>query len=114
MIKTITICDKCGKEIGENGTQVFTYDLCEKCSGELLKKIKFWLDVDHRGGMPKKWDKGKAQALRNQGWSLADIAKECGVTEATICKHTTPAKPRKAKPNEWAQNEPDLPAALST
>ena len=55
-------------------------------------------------------DTGKAQALRDAGWPVAKIAAELGVSEPTIMKYTTPAKPKKAKPLEWAQSEPDLSA----
>ena len=114
MIKTITVCDRCGKEIVDNGVQVFGLDLCEKCTQEASKLILSWAKPDNRKGPLKRWDKGRAQSLRNAGWKLEDIAKECGVTVSTICKHTTPPITEKARPNEWAQSEPDLPAALSS
>ena len=114
MIKTITVCDKCGKEILENGSQMYGYDLCSKCTEEVEKLVTGWIKPVYKKGTPKKWDKKKAQSLRNAGWRLDDIAKECGVTESTVCKHTVPPQPKKAKPNEWAQSEPDLPKALTS
>ena len=93
------------------------WDLCEECFNEIEKYIrikpikikqeekfqKIIESVDEgKKTIKKEWDKGKAQALRNAGWTLADIAKEVGVTEATVSKNTTPAQPKKAKPNEWA------------
>ena len=60
---------------------------------------------------PHKWDKDKAQALRDAGWKLTDIAAECGVHESTVRAHTIAPEPKKVYENEWAQHEPDLAVA---
>ena len=106
------------------------WDFCDDCLNAIhafitdpkAKKEKFEkiLDSVDAGKKPKPqkpkkpvkdWDKGKAQALRDAGWTIIAIAKELGVSEPTICKHTHPAQPRKERPNEWAEKEPDLSAA---
>ena len=95
------------------------WDFCEDCLdsirnfiSKLTREEKFEKIIESvdegKKTTKKEWDKGKAQALRNAGWTLVDIAKEVGVTEATKSKNTTPAQPKKAKPNEWASAEPDL------
>lgn len=63
-------------------------------------------------GKKKSFDAGTAQALRDSGWTILDIALELGVTEPTVLKYTHPAEPKKKRENEWAEDEPDLnPAA---
>jgi len=51
-------------------------------------------------------DYGAAQALRDAGWTVEKIAKELGCSKASIFNNTHPADPKKAKLNEW--NEDDI------
>ena len=109
----MSICDKCKKEISGEVNEVLGYDLCDECLVGARNSFAVYVQgVQPKAPKPKKvvkhWDTGKAQALRDAGWTVAKIAAELGVSEPTIMKYTTPAKPKKAKPLEWAQNEPDL------
>ena len=49
----------------------------------------------------KKPDKGKAQALRDAGWSVKDIAAEIGVSDWWIYQNTEGRKKKAKKPLEW-------------
>lgn len=53
-------------------------------------------------------DKGKAQALRDAGWSIVDIADECKVSAELVLASTTEARPRRQFVNEWNENAPDI------
>ena len=110
MKKIIYICDRCKKEVAESIAEVCGYELCDKCAAKVAEMVAKFVTM----GMPKpeirpkKWDIGKAQALRDAGWTIEKIAEEIGVSAPTIVKNTTQAKPRKARPNEWAESEPVL------
>ena len=92
MKKIIYICDRCKNEVAESITEVCGYELCDKF---------VTMGVPEREERTKKWDVGKAQALRDAGWTIEKIAEEIGVSAPTIVKNTTPAKPRKPRPHEW-------------
>lgn len=109
------LCDKCMEEvecfirtpdawISREDHEVLMTKLAtrEKKYQEILDSV----DAGKKNG--KRWDVGKAQALRDAGWTLEEIAKEVGVTMKTIYANTTPRKARKKYPNEWAEHEPDL------
>ena len=96
------------------------WDLCAGCKEEIegfIKSRESWISrEDHEVLMakantekmaetvkaaqaekPKKtgphgWDRAAAQALRNKGASVKDIAKFCGVSEQTIRANTHPPK----------------------
>ena len=110
MKKIIYICDRCKKEVAEPITEVCGYELCDKCAAKATELVAKFVTM----GMPKpeirpkNWDIGKAQALRDAGWTIEKIAEEVGVSAPTIIHNTTPAKPRKARPHEWAESEPVL------
>lgn len=110
MKKIIYICDRCKKEATESIVEVCGYELCDKCAAKAAELVaKFvTLGVPKREEREKKWDVGKAQALRDAGWTIEKIAEEIGVSAPTIIKNTTPAKPRKTRPHEWAESEPIL------
>ena len=114
MKKITYICDKCKKEISGEVNEVLGYDLCDECLVGARNSVAVYVQgVKPKAPKPsnkivKHLDTGKAQALRDAGWTVAKIAAELGVSEPTIMKYTTPAKPKKAKPLEWAQSEPDL------
>lgn len=110
MKKIIYICDRCKNEVAEPIAEVCSYELCDKCAAKAAELVaKFVkLGVPEREERPKKWDVGKAQALRDAGWTIERIAEEIGVSAPTIIHNTTPAKPRKARPHEWAESEPVL------
>lgn len=103
MKKIIYICDRCKNEVAEPIAEVCGYELCDKCAAKASELVaKFVkLGVPEREERTKKWDVGKAQALRDAGWTIEKIAEEIGVSAPTIVKNTTPAKPRKARPHEW-------------
>lgn len=108
-----------GDLLGDNPFD--SWDLCDQCFVDIQtyirmkpRKQKFeeLLDSVDAGRKPaakketkkpitKKWDRGKAQALRDAGWTIEKIAEEVGVSAPTIVKNTTPAKPRKPRPHEW-------------
>lgn len=102
------------------------WDLCEDCIKAIqafiqkpTKEEKFEKIVESVNAgkkAPKEKKKyvpklgiGKAQALRDRGWPVIKIAQEMKVSEPTILKWTHPApEPKKPKPLEWAEHEPDL------
>ena len=54
-------------------------------------------------------DVGKAQALRDAGWSVKQIAAELKTSEPTVRKWTyEPEETKKVRPHEWAEHEPVL------
>ena len=100
------------------------WDLCEDCikaiqtfiqkptKEEKFEKIVESVDAGKKKKQGTKFDVGKAQALRNAYRSITWIAKEMGVSEPTIRKYTTPPPPKKDRPLEWAEHEPDLDPVL--
>ena len=59
-------------------------------------------------------DVGKAQVLREAGWSVANIAAELKTTETTVYKWTHAPEPKKPKPHEWAEHEPYIGPGAKT
>lgn len=117
MKKTITICDKCGKEIAEGKavTIMDEIDICPKCWPKAQEAIRKWLCQASEEMKPKSigqktanLDIGKMQALRDAGWTIDRIAEEMGCDKAFVKEHTnTPGKKRKY-PLEFTENEPIL------
>ena len=78
MKKIIYICDRCKNEVAESITEVCGYELCDKCAAKAAELVaKFvTMGVPEREERTKKWDVGKAQALRDAGWTIEKIAEE--------------------------------------
>ena len=53
-------------------------------------------------------DVEKAQALRDAGRSVKQIAAELETSEPTVRKWTHEPEPKKVRPHEWAEHEPVL------
>lgn len=103
MIKTIYMCDRCGCDINQGEeAAVLGHDLCPDCMEDLGQMVDDWMKTR------KKIDWGKAQALRDAGWSLEQIGTEIGAPKTTVCRHTKPPKKRKKYDLEWREQEPDL------
>jgi len=51
-------------------------------------------------------DVDKAQALRDAGWSVKQIAAELETSEPTVRKWTHEPEPKKVRPHEWVEREP--------
>lgn len=58
--------------------------------------------------IPDSTDYGKAQVLRDAGWSIPDIMEEMWMTEEDILEHTHEPKPKKHYENEFNVNEPAM------
>ncbi len=58
----------------------------------------------------KNADWGKAQALRDAGWTVTKISEELGVTKSAVYEHTSKPAQKRRYVNEWAEKEPDLRA----
>ena len=103
------LCDDCLKAIHQFITE-------PKAQAKKEKHEQILDSVDAGKKAPKekkkyvpKFDVSKAQALRDRGWPIIKIAQEMKVSEPTIIKWTHPApEPKKPKPLEWAEHEPDL------
>lgn len=108
------LCDECMKAI-----HAFITDQKAKPEPKKFEEVLESIDAGKKPKKakpqkkigPHKWDKDKAQALRDAGWKLTDIAAECGVHESTVRAHTIAPEPKKVYENEWAQHEPDLAVA---
>lgn len=112
------ICDECMEKIQKFITREITSDTDTPIQKALVKSeanpIK---DAEKKIKARKRapFDVGAAQALREAGWTVLDIALELGVSEPTVLKYTHPGEPKVKKENEWAEDEPDLhPAATKT
>ena len=116
-----------GDFIDENPFE--NWDLCDDCLREIHecitmppgKKAKFEEIIESVDAGKRKTknpknagrkdqgpsiDVGKAQVLREAGWSVANIAAELKTTETTVYKWTHAPEPKKKKPLEWAESEP--------
>lgn len=114
MKKTVVLCDRCGKEIEGEFLEITAYkgrdfDICEKCADEFLMPVTHREPASEEKKPEKKkedqkpslpFDSGKAQALRDAGWSVRKVAAEMKVCEQTVYSHTHPAAPRPKKPLE--------------
>lgn len=102
MQRTIWICDYCHQEIKGELTQAFGYDLCEECTQTIQTAVN---DIINNTATA---DYSTAQALRDAGWSVKDIAKELRVPPKNIYNHTTTPKKRKKYENEFNEKEPAI------
>lgn len=105
MKKTIYICNRCKKEINDQGTRIFRdiFDtatgealgtagppeddmhLCLPCTREIMEEILSTEGAQE--GQPKKrrkLDAGKVMALHRAGWSNESIAQEMRATERQV------------------------------
>lgn len=93
---TMYKCDRCGNIVEEGKQYVLlhpateSWDLCEKCVGEILSTVKVnaVLEVVHepkqKRERKKKVDYGKIKALADAGWKVADIALDVRCSEQTV------------------------------
>lgn len=100
------MCDRCGGEIpnADDVMMICGYDLCSDCY-EAVRAAVTELVVKSK---PTRFDWGKAQALRDAGWTLEQIAKELGSTVASVSRNTKASKPRKRYEHETAEAEPAI------
>ena len=114
---TNVYCDGCGKLIPEGARQIEDLDFCPECWAKLVEVVRHLADgmmaaqpdePDPEPEEPKKRatvDKGKAQALRDAGWTLQQIADELHSCPSYISWITTAPEPKAAKPLEWTRKE---------
>ena len=101
-MKTVVIsyfCDKCGKEIPNDYIPVLVTERVDRETGDYLaeeptsfhvcadcmKKVTNF--ITQKGSAPRKrtdFDIGKAQALRDAGWTYKAISEEMKCSEQTI------------------------------
>lgn len=105
MKKTIYVCDSCGAESDEQHAEIFGFDLCPDCADRATKIVTQFVKSSAKTG---KIDWGKAQALRDAGWTLEAIAKEIGSTVSTVTRNTVTPKKRKRYEHESAENDPAI------
>ena len=95
------------------------WDLCDSC----MQEIHDFVRSNEQKPLPNEQkpqkkkpfpgsgpsiDVDKAQALRDAGWSVKQIAAELKTSEPTVRKWTHEPEPKKARPHEWAEHEPVL------
>ena len=102
------LCDSCLKAIHAFITGKTKQEKQEKFEGILDSADAGKKPAANKEPKKPSFDVGKAQALRDANRSVAWIAQEMGVSEPTIRKYTVPVPPKKEKPLEWAEHEPDL------
>lgn len=118
-------CDGCGKLIPEGARQIDGLDFCPECWKKVIVVVRHLADgmmaaqpdepdpepepeKPEKPEEPKKRatvDKGKAQALRDAGWTLQQIADELHSHPSYISRITTAPEPKAAKPLEWTGKE---------
>lgn len=103
MKKTIYVCDSCGAESDKQHAEIFGFDLCPDCTDRAAKLVTQFVKSSAKTG---KIDWGKAQALRDAGWTLEAIAKEIGSTVSTVTRNTVTPKKRKRYEHESTENDP--------
>lgn len=113
MKKITYICDVCGKEVTEDKvTELRGHDLCEVCADRAWELVTDWI-MKKKTKPEKEPDWGKAQALRDRGWSINAIAKEIGVSWGQVDKNTKEPDKTKTKKYELEFNA-DGPAILKS
>lgn len=123
MKQIVYICDKCKKTVDVVDIVEFEdgIDFCPECWAKAEEMIKAWAKEPEPAAAPKKpkekkapskkkaeIDAGKAQALRDAGWTITKIADELGTSKTMIHAITTKPAKKKQYENEWAEHEPDL------
>lgn len=106
MRKVIWICDKCKAEFVsmDEVTTLCDYDLCPECYEAARAAVTEFVTAKSIARI----DWGKAQALRDAGWTLEQIAEEIGSTVSSVSKNTKASKPRKRYEHETAEAEPAI------
>lgn len=116
--KHYDVCEKCADKFLLPDPEEKELNVTTCCAPAPQKKRIDWDEVidsvdagkkeqaaEPDGGAKKKqkitFDAGKAQALRDAGWTVKAIAKEMNAHPVTVYKNTHPAAPKKAKPHEW-------------
>lgn len=120
MKQIVYICDKCKKKVSTADVVEFEDDIdyCPACWEKAKEMLKVWTyepepakAKEKKESKPKKKseiDVGKAQALRDAGWTITKIADELGTSKTMIHAITTKPAKKKQYENEWAEHEPDL------
>ena len=116
MKQIVYICDKCKKKVSPEKVVEFEneLDFCWECWDKAKEVLKAWTKEPTKKkeeSKPKKkaeLDAGKAQALRDAGWTITKIADELGTSKTMIHAITTKPTKKKQYENEWAEHEPDL------
>lgn len=138
MKKTITICDKCQKQIPEGQAVELAgmMDICPKCWPKAKELLLGWIAgqnekaADQEAGQDKQEavrkprskemkprkngkeanepDFGKMQAIRDSGWTLEKIADEMGCEKSFMKEHTHAPEKKKSYPLEFTPSEPDF------
>lgn len=116
MKQIVYICDKCKKKVSPEKVVEFEneLDFCWECWDKAKEVLKAWTkepEKEKKDSKPKKkadLDAGKAQALRDAGWTITKIAEELGTSKTMIHAITTKPAKKKQYENEWAEHEPDL------
>lgn len=116
MKQIVYICDKCKKKVSTADVVEFEDDIdyCPACWDKAKEMLKAWTkepEKEKKDSKPKKkadLDAGKAQALRDAGWTITKIAEELGTSKTMIHAITTKPAKKKQYENEWAEHEPDL------
>lgn len=120
MKQIVYICDKCKKKVSMADVVEFVDDIdyCPACWNKAMEMLKAWTHEpepekakEKKESKPKKkadLDAGKAQALRDAGWTITKIAEELGTSKTMIHAITTKPVKKKQYENEWAEHEPDL------
>lgn len=98
MRQTTYFCDVCKKMIPSGAHTIEDMDFCSHCWPKVVQAVREYLP-------PEKIDIGKAQALRDAGWKLADIAKELGTSPTTVHRNTHAPEEKTAKEHEWVEQE---------
>lgn len=117
MIKTICICDKCGREIppGEK-IGYLAWNIRDKLDGDLTQENPYennhyCLDcmgeigkfIEDAPKSPRRIDYGKIMALRDAGWTAKAIGEEMKMSESAVYQAISKIKKEKAKAVEAAR-----------
>lgn len=127
MKQIIYICDKCKKTVDIVDVVEFEdgIDFCPECWAKAEEMIKAWAREPEPAAAPEpkqekpkaekkpgkkkeEIDWGAAQALRDAGWTITQIAKEIGSSKTMVHENTHKPAKKKRYVNEWAESEPDL------
>lgn len=132
MKQIIYICDKCKKTVDIVDVVEFEdgIDFCPECWAKAEEMIKAWAREPEPAAAPEpkqekpkaekkpekkppvkkkaEIDAGKAQALRDAGWTITKIAEEMGTSKTMIHSITHKPAEKKRFENEWTEHEPDL------